>query len=335
MAVFILSKKKVLEQYESLKKYADVVGYNYKTNPDVGKILEKETSAPLAVSSLKNAEEISVKDRITYIVQGEDKKTLQGLIESGIKTFIVDNENDLEKLLSLERKINLLLRMKVREHTIYTGKYFVYGIKWDRINELIPKLRKNENVEKLGIHFHRKTQNVGEWSLVDEFSDSLTPNTLSQIDMVVIGGGIPVRYANSKPDVKSILNSIYEFKKFLNERGAKLGIEPGRYIAAPSVKLETNVINAYENTLVLDCSIYNAYMDTFLMHIRLPVEGETDHGFRYLLKGCSPDSLDIFRYRVFFDREKKVGDKITFLNAGAYNFYTEFNNMPKIETIVQ
>jgi diaminopimelate decarboxylase len=50
-----------------------------------------------------------------------------------------------------------------------------------------------------------------------------------------------------------------------------------------------------------------------------------------LLKGCSPDSLDIFRYTVNLT-EKKVGDKIIFENAGAYNFHTEFAELPKLET---
>ncbi len=334
MAVFILNPKKVLEQYNLLKNYADIVGYNYKTNKEVGKIIEKETNAPLVLSSLSNADEISNKKRITYIVQGESMKELENIYDIGIDKFIVDNENDMNHVLSLDNKINLLLRMKVREHTIYTGKYFVYGIRWDRINELIPELRKNENINELGVHFHRKTQNVGEWSLVDEFSDSIG-STLNQIDNVLIGGGLPIKYYNSKPDIKSILNQILKFRDFLHDKNVKFGMEPGRFIAAPAIKLVSNIINSYERTLILDCSIYNAYMDTFLVHIRLPVEGETDHGYRYLLKGCSPDSLDIFRYKVFFENEKHVGDKIVFLNAGAYNFYTEFGNLPKINTIIE
>ncbi len=334
MAIFILSKRKVIEQYNKLKEIADTVGYNYKTNPLVGKIIEQSTDAPISVSSLNDAMEIGQKERINYIVQGETLDEIKLLRKSGVKTFIVDNENDLQKVLSLKEPTSLFIRMKVREHTIYTGKYFVYGINWMKLPKLIEKISKNKNIESLGIHFHRKTQNVGEWMLVEEFSDILTKEIAHNLDTIIIGGGIPIRYANSNPDITSIFRKISEFRKFVNSFGLKFAVEPGRYIAAPAVKLETKIINAYERNLILDCSIYNAYMDTFLIHTRLPVEGETDHGYKYLLKGKSPDSLDIFRYRVFFPEEKKIGDKITFLNAGAYNFYTEFNNMPKIKTLI-
>jgi len=335
MARFILSRKKVLEQYNILKNFADIVGYNFKANKEVGRIIEKETEAPIIISSQNSLNEIEDKKRIIYIVQGDDKEFLKFCIMSGVNNFIVDNENDLKRLLSLEEEINLLVRMKVREHTVYTGKYYVYGIHWKKIQEIIPELRKNKNIKTLGIHFHRKTQNVGEWFLKEEFLDVLNEDVINSIDLINIGGGIPVEYANSKPNINVILNQIKEFKEFVNEFGLKLAIEPGRFIAAPPVKLETNVINSYENNLILDCSVYNTCIDIILMNVKLLVEGEKRFGkYKYLLKGFTPDSMDIFRYRVFFDEEKRIGDKIIFLNAGAYNFYTEFNNLPRLETII-
>ena len=333
MAYFLLKKSKVLDQYNELRKHADIVGYNFKTNPTVGKIIESETNAPIVISSEKSEEMISEKNRIIYILQGESANEVKKLYDKGVQKFIVDNENDLRKVIDIGNDVDILLRMKVKEHTVYTGKYFVYGIQWNRINELIPSLRKNENVRTLGVHFHRKTQNVGEWSLKDEFEDSIG-EALDDIDIVMIGGGIPVKYANSKPDTRSIFRRIDEFHDFLKDRKIKFGMEPGRFIAAPSVELITNIINAYEGNLILDCSIYNAYMDTFLMNIRLPVKGESDHGYKYVLKGRSPDSLDIFRYKVFFENEKKIGDEIIFLNAGAYNFHTDFGFLPRLRTVI-
>ncbi|MEM7826888.1 MAG: decarboxylase [Candidatus Aenigmatarchaeota archaeon] len=334
MARFILNRGKVLEQYNTLRKVADIVGYNLKANKEVGKIIEKETKAPLVVSSEMGVNEVENKSRIIYIMQGDNEEFLRNAIKSGINSFIVDNENDMKRLLSLEEEINLFLRMKVREHTIYTGKYYVYGIHWQRVQELLPNLKKNRNIKTLGIHFHRKTQNIGEWFLKEEFLDVLTEDVISSIDLINIGGGIPVEYANSKPNIEAILSKISEFKDFLHEIGLKLAIEPGRFISAPPIKLETNVINSYEDRLILDCSVYNTSIDIILMNVKLLVEGEKNDGYKYLIKGCSPDSLDIFRYKVFFDNEKRIGDKITFLNAGAYNFHTEFNNLPRIKTII-
>ena len=110
-------------------------------------------------------------------------------------------------------------------------------------------------------------------------------------------------------------------------------IEPGRYIAASSVKLETNIVNIYDNNIVVDCSIFNAAMDTWIANIRLLVENELEQGNAYTIKGCTPDSVDIIRYKVFL-RDPKIGDKLVFLNAGAYNFNTNFCNLPKLETVI-
>ncbi|MEM2131601.1 MAG: decarboxylase, partial [Candidatus Woesearchaeota archaeon] len=93
----------------------------------------------------------------------------------------------------------------------------------------------------------------------------------------------------------------------------------------------------------IDCSVYNAAMDTFVAHIRLLVENEVDEKnienekdndvIPYTIKGNTPDSMDIFRYRVFL-KKQKLGNKIVFLNAGAYNYASDFCNLPKLETVV-
>ncbi len=339
MARFILSRRVALRQYETVKRYVDVVAYSYKTNPAVWEVL-RETDAMVGLSSMGSARRVRELSRAIYYLQGESEEEVRWLLDSGVGWLLVDNEPELRALLGelsrLDRSVNLLVRMKMREHTVYTGKHFVYGIDWRRVSDLIPELRENPHVESLGVHFHRKTQNVGEWSLVEDLSDALDDRAMGELDAVNIGGGIPVRYANSRPNVELVLAKVGELRDFLSARGVRLMAEPGRFIAAPAVALEATVLNVYSGTAVLDCSIFNAYMDTYLLNTRLPVLGERGDrsGHRYLLKGRSPDSLDIFRYSVYLDRELRPGDKVVFLNAGAYNFHTDFNDMPRLETDV-
>jgi ornithine decarboxylase len=57
---------------------------------------------------------------------------------------------------------------------------------------------------------------------------------------------------------------------------------------------------------------------------------ELEEGIEYTLKGCTPDSADIFRYKVKL-KDPKVGGKIYFINAGAYNFHSEFMDLNKIK----
>ena len=323
MARFLFYPGRALEQYRSLLHLGEV-WYNLKTNPRVGKVLARETDARFVVTGRGNLERLDDTSRGIFLVQGESREELARIYDGGIGGFIVDNENEFELVREFAAEVPVFIRIRAKEHTIYTGKYFVYGIRWDRVSGLI-----GSQEGHFGIHFHRKTQNIGEWSLVEDFSNVLD-SLEGKIEAFNIGGGIPFHYHNSSPPLEPIFRQIGRFRDHLRERGLKLVMEPGRFIAAPSVELETKVLNAYGGNLVVDASLYNAYPDTMLFGVRLPVRGEADRGHRYLIKGCSPDSLDIFRYKVFFPEPKGKGDTVTFLNAGAYNFRTEFSDLPEI-----
>jgi len=339
-ARFVLSKSRLIQQYNKAKQMADSVSYSAKTNFEIAGVLEKETDSMFSVHFIRSLEKINDKKRVWYIAQGWDSKEVKTVIEQGVSCFIVDNDTDLKVLLAYigqnEIKINLLLRMRLKEHTIHTGKHFVFGMYSEQINKWIPVLRKYIHIDQLGVHFHRKTQNVSEWGLKDELKDSLEKETLNEIDVVSIGGGIPIEYKNfSDICVEDIFNKIKELREWLKENNTKMIIEPGRFIAAPAVELETNIVNIYNDVIIVDASVYNSANDTFVSHIRLKIKGELeDHkGTAYKVKGCTPCSMDIFRYRVFLDNPK-MGDKIVFVNAGAYNFSTDFCNLEKIETVV-
>jgi len=338
-AKFVLSKSAAMQQYDIMEKLADQVSYSMKTNFEIGKILENETSCMFSVHSLQSAELIKAKERILFFIQGLTQEELDELYAQKITSFVVDNEQDLEILLTYcegkNWEINLMLRMRLQENTIHTGKHFVYGMYTRQINNLIPKLHENKLVKKLGIHFHRKTQNISEWSLKYELEDLLSKEVLKLIDVVNIGGGFPAEYKNYRAEILAhIFEKVKELKEWLNNNDVDMIIEPGRFIAAPAIKLQAEILNVYDNNIIINCSVFNGAMDTFVAHIRLLVEGELEKGDAYTIKGSTPDSMDIFRYRVFFDKKPKIGDKVTFLNAGAYNYSSDFCKLPKLETEV-
>jgi ornithine decarboxylase len=222
--------------------------------------------------------------------------------------------------------------MKFQEHRIGTGKYFVYGLPSTKVNEIIKKIKDNPLIEKLGVHLHRKSQNTSEWEIVEEIKDSLEEETLERIDMINLGGGLPSIYRSSNVDVFNyIFEKLNKTQKWLEEKNIDTIIEPGRFLAAPSVKLQTEIIQAYDNNLIINTTIYNCSLDNVLTNTKMLVEGETEDGEAFLIKGNSPTRDDIFRYRVRLDNPK-VGDKITFLNAGAYNYTTDFFGYKKLET---
>jgi ornithine decarboxylase len=336
---FVLSQKKVLGQYTAVKELADSVSYSFKTNYLVGKILEEQTDCFLSVHSLSSLQKMNDCSRAWFFAQGWDAAELFQLKEKNVSHFVVDNTADLEVLLSFIEQndffINLLLRMRLKENTIHTGKHYVFGLFARQVNDLIPELKKNKRIQKLGVHFHRKTQNVSEWSLTEEMQDALNKDTLQLIDIINMGGGIPVEYKNYRKGIlDGIFAKIQKFKEWANSNNIHLIVEPGRFLAGPPVTLETRVLAVYNKNVILNASVYQASMDTFIAHTRLKVDGEQEKGIPYTLKGSTPCSTDIFRYRVFLNKAPKVGDSIHFLNAGAYNFSTDFCCLTPLETVV-
>jgi ornithine decarboxylase len=220
--------------------------------------------------------------------------------------------------------------MKLKEFTVHTEKHFVFGMYSEKINELVSELSQFKKVT-IGIHVHRKTQNIGEWNLLEEIQNSLSEETLSKIKYFCSGGGYPIVYKNYPESQESpVLAKLKELKAGLNKKGIKLITEPGRYICGPSVELHTKILSIYDDTITLDCSIYNGAMDTFVANIRLPIKDETTEGYKYTIKGKTPDSIDIFRYKVFFAKPKKAGQKIIFGNAGAYTYSTNLFGLKKL-----
>ncbi|MCK5150044.1 decarboxylase [Candidatus Pacearchaeota archaeon] len=233
------------------------------------------------------------------------------------------------------RGINLSLRMKFREHRIGTGKYFVYGMSSVKINEIISRIKDNKFIDELGVHIHRKSQNTSEWEIVEDLKDSLTEESLERINFINLGGGLPSIYRSSNVDVFNyIFEKLKNAKKWLAEKNIKTIIEPGRFLSAPCIKLVVEIIQKYDNNLVVNTTIYNCALDNVLTNTKMLVEGEKskdEEGEEFLIKGNSPTRDDIFRYRVKLENPK-IGEKIIFLNAGAYNYTTDFFGYKKLNT---
>ena len=342
---FLISKSKVLSQFGKVKQLADFVSYSSKTNQTVTKILENEVDCMFSVHSVNELKHNQDLSRVIFLAQGWNEEEIKSLIERRIFWFVVDNESDLEVLLNFLKKndvkINLLLRLKLKELSVRTERYFVFGMTSAVINKRIRELRNNSKIHILGVHFHRKTQNMAEWKLQYELSNILEEDVLEMIDLINIGGGLPSEYANTNVNVFSgIFAKIKELKDWLQQKDIQLMIEPGRFIAAPAGRLVTQIISIHENNIIVNASVYNSDMDAVIVPVKLLIKNElsqeeaNEKGVQpFVIKGVTPCSMDLFRYRVYLDNPK-VGDSLVFLNAGAYNFTTNFCDLEEIETEV-
>jgi|TARA_B100001964_G_C14221710_1_gene595580 ornithine decarboxylase len=336
---FLLSKQILKQQVETLTNLGLKISYSYKTNREVGNLLQEiSPETNFSIHAKEEIEMIKDKSKISFFTQAESTEELKQIIQEGITTFVVDNEIDLNNLLKTNAKINLSLRMKFQEHRIGTGKYFVYGMPSKKINEIISQIKDNPNINNLGIHIHRKSQNTSEWEIQEELEDSLTKESLTRINTVNLGGGLPTKYRSYTSKVMPyIFQKLTNAKNFLDKHNIQTIIEPGRFLAAPCIKLETEIVQIYDDKIIINTTIYNCALDNTLTNTKMLIRqelNENQEGKHYLIKGNSPTRDDIFRYKVKL-QNPKVGDKITFLNAGAYNYTTDFFGYKKLETKIE
>ena len=127
-ARFILNKERLLEQYNVLKSLGLNVSYSYKTNRDVGNILQDISDSEFSIHDVNEINFIKDKSKIWFFLQANPKEEIVFLLRLGVKHFVIDNELDLNSLLvTTDKKINISIRMKFQEHRVGSGKYFVYG----------------------------------------------------------------------------------------------------------------------------------------------------------------------------------------------------------------
>jgi len=321
-AKFILSRGKLLGQLKILEDLKLKVSYSYKTNREIGKELQELSDCDFSIHAEGELKDISDKSKIWFFLQAENVEKIQQILDLGVRNLVVDNEVDFRRILEairgLSGKINLSFRMKFQEHRVGSGKYPVYlSIDLDYI--------------------HRKSQNTSEWEIKSELIDSIPEDILERLDVVNLGGGLPSIYKSFTSNMFNyIFSKLEETAKWLSEKNIECYIEPGRFIAAPPVNLEVEIIQVYENNLIVNTTVYNCALDNFLTNTKMLVKEELDEpseGEHYLIKGNSPTRDDIFRYHVKL-KDPRVGDKLTFLNAGAYNYTTDFFGYKKLETKV-
>lgn len=337
-ARFILSKKKLLKQLNILENLGLKISYSYKTNREVGDLLQNLADCDFSVHAREEIDLINNKSRIWFFLQAESNKDLKDIFNLGIRKFVVDNIIDLKNLLNVieneKIEIDLSLRMKFQEHRVGSGKYFVYGMSSREINKIVNDIGNSFYIKNLGIHIHRKSQNTSEWDIKSEIEDSLTLETLDRINFLNIGGGLPTEYRSYNPKVLTyIFERIVDAREFLENYGIKTYIEPGRFLAAPAIKLFTEIIQIQGKNIIINTTLYNCALDTLLTGTKMLIDNELkdNEGFPYLIKGNSPTRDDIFRYSVRL-KKPNVGDEIIFLNAGAYNYTTDFFGYVKLET---
>jgi len=331
---FVCSRSVLRAQVEALKGIGLEIFYSVKTNPEKC-ILEELNKLEVGFSVSNYSEFLSVislgakPEKIIYYERGLTAEKAKKVAEAGCRNFVIESEAAFKNLAPLLGKgFSVLLRIKANgeDKGAYAGKYKP-GL------EARDAIRLKKDCEGLGTvsgfmhHSSSQMERASDWQKKFEYL-----STLSNTDIIDIGGGMPISY-NGTEDNKVL----GEIKKGIKKLKAKRIIaEPGRFIVGPACSLVAKVELADGESAVLDCSVYNVHIDTIIADLVLPCQvlrggGGTMHKYRLL--GSSLCNLDVFNPGVRLP-ELKAGDFMVFEKAGAYNFSSDFGSGSGIKTYI-
>ncbi|MDC9729057.1 MAG: carboxynorspermidine decarboxylase [Methyloprofundus sp.] len=202
----------------------------------------------------------------------------------------------------------------------------------------IEKVQVNDFLGIEGIHLHTvfSQQDLAPIIKTLDKIELYLSDYLPQLEWVNLGGGYLLQEINNLDPLLAVIIRLRE--KYQIE----VYLEPGKDIVNKAVSLVTTVIDCFESDgktiAVLDSSI-NHNPEVFEFQ-RVPevLEANKQGNFSALLVGSTCLAGDVFgEYR--FNQAIQVGDKISFINVGAYTLVkaNRFNgyNLPDIYSVNQ
>ncbi len=346
---FLFSKDKLREQYSKIKSiYPGIeVAYSIKTNPN--ELILKYLKTLGSNFSLCSLEEVLYLKKLEFdlsqvyfLEPGLTKKNVSKALKLGIKNFIADSEEEIKNILSSVKrkgtKINLLIRIKTSVNaTHYFNSNTYLGVNLEKALELLKKYRRNDFVNKLGIHNHLISQNENLIWWRSNLEDIYRLIKVAKengilVDVVNFGGGFPVEYSN-KVDLEAIIAMVSRYIQIIKRENNNINfvLEPGRILVAPSGVLITQVeLIKNGNIVFVNDSLYNSSMDSLIVKLDLPCYALSKNIERkeYVIRGKTPCSLDIFKKKIELPKLKER-DYIIFTKAGAYTFSSDFLSLKK------
>jgi ornithine decarboxylase len=270
---------------------------------------------------------------------------IKAALRGGSTTFVVDNIDELKKLIPYKQRIGLLLRVSFRSGSAKIDLSRKFGCAPDQAVELV------HQAAALDVHIRGLSFHVG--------SQSLTPNThvdaikrcatlirkIEQredrpMDLLDIGGGFPVDYAMTGFDPERYFAPIRTALKELPEHISTIA-EPGRFLIAPAVTGISSVTGKAKRGdylwYYLDDGIYGSYSGQLFDHTIYPLQFFNDSPERQksILAGPTCDSIDIIAEDVELPQLQE-GDLVIGHMMGAYTHATStrFNSLEGAKIIV-
>jgi ornithine decarboxylase len=287
-------------------------------------------------------------DRCMYTHPVKKATDVAAAVRAGIRTFVFDNERELDKFAGVEDRVELLLRVGYRTDQALIDLSYKYGAQPDDAIDLV-RAAQRRGLSVTGLSFHPGSQLSSVAPVVEDIRraamllDCLADVGL-RLEVLDIGGGLPVPYDGDVPHVTTFVSAIEEEIRPLTRRGIQVISEPGRFVAAPSMVAVASVVGVNRRGGVpwyyLDDGIYGSFSNVLSDHVHPTLYayralGEKHDGVPSVLAGPTCDSTDVITTGAILPA-LEPGDLVVAPFMGAYTSVTacDFNGIPRATVVV-
>jgi ornithine decarboxylase len=351
--LLVISRSKLVEQYQSLKSYLPGVSLYYAIkafpHPDVIRILA-ELGCNFDVASegeieLLKPQQISGRKTIhTHPIK--KASDIKAALRGGSTTFVVDNIDELKKMIPFRQRVGVLLRVSFRSDSASVDLSRKFGCSPDQVKELVLEAQQHD-IHIRGLSFHVGSQSLSSKTHVDairqcgQLIEEINNDIQNPMNVLDIGGGFPVDYAQENPDLDDFFNPIQQALAELPEQ-LDIIAEPGRYLVAPAVTGISSVTGIARRGeymwYYMDDGIYGSYSGQLFDHVLYPLQipNDTEPRTLSILSGPTCDSIDIISEDIMLP-DLCEGELVIGHMMGAYSAATStrFNSLSGARIILE
>jgi len=353
--VFVYSRKTLLDRFNEIKhafKEIDpLICYSMKANSNLSicRLLVKAGAGLDIVSGgeLFRAKKIkAASEKIVYASVGKTDEEIREAVKSGILFFNVESVAELQRINIIAKSLNKKQKVAIRinpdvdaktHHYITTAKkQNKFGIDIKTTNNIFLKLAKKlKNVDICCIHMHIGSQIEQAKPFVQAVKKSVALiDALNSkgacITHLNIGGGLGIVYKDEKPQTAS--QYAKAILPILKNKGLKLILEPGRFIAGNAGVLLTKIIYVKDTPVkrfyIIDAAMNDLLRPSFYeaYHEIIPVKKTKGKKFKSAdIVGAVCESGDFLAKQRRLPENLKQNDFLAVMSAGAYGFSMSSN----------
>lgn len=271
-------------------------------------------------------------------------KDIRAALRFGIRTFVVDNPDEVRKFVPYRRRVELLIRVSFRNPSAVVDLSRKFGCEPSAVRTLL-ELARSLRINVRGLSFHVGSQVADPAKYVEAISacreiiEQSHRDGVAELDILDIGGGFPIAYRGEAPPIGQFCRPIRKALKTL-PRKVRVIAEPGRFIAGPAGTSVSAVVGRAQREgrwwYYLDDGMYGCYSGQLYDHASYPVESLDRGGPAHpsVLAGPTCDSIDVIREDIPLP-ELQIGDLLVGRMMGAYTSATatDFNFIPRAKIV--